>query len=393
MARITSASGQGARWGARITSAIALALASVALAACGSASTPLSPRPASAGASVAGFAGFATKNTTRVPGADPTADAAAVAQAVYPGVSPAAVALVDRASWQAGVAAAVLMAAPLRAPMLLTDGAALPRVSSAALTALAPTGARQAGGAQALSIGAAARPGGLRTARIAGSDAFSLAAAIDRFMTSVTRGPSSAVVIASADAPQFALPAAAWAAKSGDPVLFVHADSVPAATRAAIAAHGRPHIYVLGPPAVIDDRVLGQLAQLGTVRRVGADDPVANAIAFARFSDAGFGWGVTDPGHGLVFVNAQRPLDAAAAAPLSASGTYGPLLLLDDADQLPATLVNYLLDIQPGYSNDPVRGVYNHGWLIGDASALSVAVQSRIDALLEIAPVNVRGQT
>ena len=30
------------------------------------------------------------------------------------------------------------------------------------------------------------------------------------------------------------------------------------------------------------------------------------------------------PGHGYVLVNGNRPLDAAAAAPLSASGAYGP---------------------------------------------------------------------
>ena len=34
-----------------------------------------------------------------------------------------------------------------------------------------------------------------------------------------------------------------------------------------------------------------------------------------------------------------------------------------------------------------MRGVYNHGWLIGDANAVPEAVQARIDALLEIAPV------
>ena len=48
---------------------------------------------------------------------------------------------------------------------------------------------------------------------------------------------------------------------------------------------------------------------------------------------------------------------------------------------------SYLLDIQPGYRRDPVRGVYNHGWVIGDEAALAVAVQARIDALLEIHPV------
>ena len=68
----------------------------------------------------------------------------------------------------------------------------------------------------------------------------------------------------------------------------------------------------------------------------------------------------------------------------SASGKYGPLLLLDSPDALPKPLEDYLLDIQPGYRFDPVRGVYNHAWLMGDESAISVAVQARIDALTEI---------
>ena len=51
----------------------------------------------------------------------------------------------------------------------------------------------------------------------------------------------------------------------------------------------------------------------------------------------------------------------------------------------------YLLDIQPGYEKDPVRGVYNHGWLMGDETAISADVQSRIDALLEIQPVESGG--
>ena len=69
-------------------------------------------------------------------------------------------------------------------------------------------------------------------------------------------------------------------------------------------------------------------------------------------------------------------------------GTYGPLLLLTDAGVLPAPLQDYLLDIQPGYDRDPVRGVYNHGWIVGDESAIAAAVQARIDTLLEIQPVD-----
>jgi hypothetical protein len=80
-------------------------------------------------------------------------------------------------------------------------------------------------------------------------------------------------------------------------------------------------------------------------------------------------------------------MDAAAVAPLSGSGTYGPLLLLDSADRLPNPLQQYLLDIQPGYTEDPVRGTYSHGWIIGTRDAVSLPVQARIDALLEIVPV------
>jgi hypothetical protein len=88
-----------------------------------------------------------------------------------------------------------------------------------------------------------------------------------------------------------------------------------------------------------------------------------------------------------VFATTKRPADAPAASALSGSGTYGPLLLVTEAGALPAAVQDYLLDIQPGYDDDPVRGVYNHGWVIGDDASISIDVQSRIDALLEIQPV------
>jgi hypothetical protein len=183
------------------------------------------------------------------------------------------------------------------------------------------------------------------------------------------------------------MPAAAWAAKAGDPVLFVQRNAVPAETRAALTAHRKPRIYVLGPPETISDAVVKALGKLGQVTRIGSGDPVRSSIDFARFTDGRFGWGVVDPGHGLTFARSDRPLDAGAAAPLSASGTFGPLILVSNADTLDQPVVDYLLDIQPGYSKDPVRGVYNHGWIIGDDKAISVGVQSQIDQLLEITRV------
>ena len=383
---------------------VVLALSAAVAAACGGRTDDLrndADRPAiGAGADQSdaagnlGFPAFATKNTTRVGGADPVADAAAVAQAVYPATSRRnrrpVVALVDARDWRAGIAAAVLAAPPFRAPILLSNGQDLPVATRDALRALRPLGSRQAGGAQVIRVGDVPAPAGLRATAVTGRDPFALAQAIDGF-TGAARGESTErVVIASADDPGYAMPAAAWAAKSGDPILFVNRNALPAATRAALESRRKPSIYLVGPPETISKRVEKALGRLGKVTRIGSGDAVRSSIDFARYLDDDFGWGVIDPGHGLVFARADRPLDAAAAAPLSASGTYGPLILLSDADRLDDPTNDYLLDIQPGYRTDPVRGVYNHGWIIGDDKSISVGVQAQIDSLLEITRENRR---
>ena len=334
-----------------------------------------------------GFPGFATKNTTRVGGADPIANAAGVALAVFsaPTQRARAVTLVDADDWQAGIAASVFMSLPIRAPVLLTEGGDMPDATSRALEALNPTGARAADRAQVIRVADAARPKDRKMLEIGGANPYAIAQQIDRVQGAALGKTSDRVVIASAEQAPYAMPAAGWAAKSGDPVLFVKRDSVPRETLSALRAHQQPKIYVLGPPRVISERVVLQLRRLGTVRRIAGPDPVSNSIAFARFVDGVFGWGVVDPGHGLVFASATRPMDAAAAAPLSSAGPYGPLLVVDGKG-LSNPLIQYLLDIQPGHRGNPVRGVYNHGWVIGDSETISVTDQTRIDALLEIAP-------
>jgi hypothetical protein len=295
-----------------------------------------------------------------VGGADPIANAAGVAQAVFPAVDaasrPKAVTIVDSGDWRAGIAASALFAQPVGAPILLSDGTSLPAASSSALKALAPTGSKAAGGAQIIRVGDVAQAGGLTTTDVKGANPFALGRAIDAFLAAASGKSSDRVIVASADKPAFAMPAAGYAAKTGNPVLFVNKDSVPPETRAALTSHRQPKIYLLGPTSVIGPKVETALRKLGKVTRIQGPDPVSNAIAFARFSDGTFGWGVVDPGHGLVFAGASEdPQTAAAAAPLSASGTFGPLLLVGDAGKVDKTLGAYLLDIQPGYAKDPDR--------------------------------------
>ena len=391
-----------------------LSAAALALAACGVTKTQIlriSSGPVGVKGTVPqaaqriGFPTIATKNTTRVAGADPVADAAGVARAVYPssgpGTHPRAVTLAPTDDWQAAIASAVLMAPPIRAPLLLSGSSSLPPATSSTLAALAPTGAGSAGGAQVIRVGDVPSPSGNHTVSIHGAGPYALAAAIDRFQTAAVGQASADVVIASGEQPAYAMPAAGWAAESGDPVLFVTGSGVPPATRQALLSHQSPHIYVLGPASVIPDSVLGQLRKYGKVSRVGADGAAANSVAFAVYRDppctfgqpcahvpGSFGWAMRSPGHGYVLANESRPLDAAAAAPLSASGSYGPLLVVEDADKLPSSVLNFFLNYAtPAYTQEgPTAAVYNHGWVIGDPRTISVSVQAEMDTLLEAVP-------
>ena len=174
-----------------------------------------------------------------------------------PGTHPTAVTLAPTDDWQAAIAASVLMAPPIRAPILLSG------------SAVAAGGHRRRA--------EPARPDRLRARRRGPGDPRRRrprrqgpALRRDHRATIRTRSrprstgspapprgkPSPDVVIASADDPAYAMPAAGWAAESGNPVLFVAASGVPAATTQALLSHQSPHIYVLGPPSVIPDSVL-----------------------------------------------------------------------------------------------------------------------------------------
>ncbi len=341
--------------------------------------------------STPGLPELATKNTTRVASSDTPTIAAAVALAVHPSATadtrPSAVTLVDAADWPAAISGAQLAGPGVRAPVLFATGDALPGVTNRALARLRPTGVRRLGGAQAIRVGTGARAAGFAETVVSGGSPAAYARAIDRLHARATGRLGDSVVVAPLDAPAEAMPAAGWAAKSGDPVLWARRDTLPAATVAAIRARDRPRIAVLGSERAIGPRVLARLQKLGRVDRIAGRDATASAIAFARFRRGDFGWGVVDAGHGLVLASAQRPADAAAAAPLSAAGSYGPLVV-SDGDEVSRDLREFLLDIRPGYRSDPVRGVYNHAWLIGDATTISFPTQSRIDSLLEIQRVD-----
>jgi hypothetical protein len=346
----------------------------------------------SAGAEELGYPSFATSNTTRIGGPDPVSNAAATALAVFPGTTekqrPVAVALVETEDWAGALAAAVLMAEPIRAPVLFGEPESVPDPTSEALEKLQPHGGAASGGDAVLAIGDVQVPNGMGAAKVAQGDAATEAAAIARLRDRLAGSRPEAILLASSSEPAFAAPAAAYAARSGDPVLFTEAGKLPQETAAAVRREKGVPVYALGPGSAISGKVLKEVEGLGNkVRRISGDNPVSSAISFARFGEGKFGWRVTDPGHGFVLARSDAPLEAAAASPLSASGTWGPLLLTDSADTLPSELRGYFLDVKPGYTTDPTRAFYNHVWIVGDVGQISVEQQAEVNEVAELAKI------
>ena len=339
-----------------------------------------------------GFPSTATKNTVRIGGGDSIADVAGVANVVFPATGersrPTAVVLVEKDDWQGAIAASVLAGRPIEAPILLSDGGDLPPVSEDTLERLDPRGSDLARDAEVIRIGEEPpRPSGVRTALIKGEDPYERAAAIDRFASSAKGKPSADVVVASGEQAEYAMPAAAWAAFSGDSVLFTERNRLPEPTRDALREHEKPGIYLLGPEGVIAPGVERELRKLGRVRRIEGEGPVENSVAFTRYERGGFGWGITTAGHSFTVASSDRPADAAAAAMLTARGVPSPLLLTDRADELPPALDTYFLNVQPGFYDDPREVAYSRAWILGDEESLSVQAQVALEELVDLIPI------
>ena len=288
------------------------------------------------------------------------------------------------------LAAAVLMADPIRAPVLLTDGEEMPERDARPRSTRWPRPARSPPAARRSSASATSRgPRGLKTTDLVGKDPATLARAIDAFHAAA-RGASSDSVLRRQRRRarvRHARRRLGGQERRPDPVRRPRR-RCPADQAPAIAAHQQPRIYVLGPSTVISPKVTVAAAQARARssasaartrrptrsssrklprRRRSAGASSTPATAWCSPIRAG---PPTPP-------RPRRCRPAARGARCCCSATTA---------SCPRSVEDYLLDIQPGYRDDPTRGVYNHGWIIGDDTAISVAAQARIDALLEIAP-------
>lgn len=352
-----------------------------------------------------GSPALTTRNTIRIPGSDPAANAAGAAITVYPSSSaftrPTAVTAVGENDWRAAIAMSVLSAPPLNAPMLLSGADEIPDVTSSAMAALNPSGVVIPGQTlrpKAFTAGTLELPERTPRVNLVNDNFENLTLAVDRLWTRLTGGkPSEQVIVTTADPnlKRFALPAGPLAANTGSPVFFANKETVPLATLRAIADHKKPSIYVVGPEIAISDQVLAVLRKYGTVRRIAGPNPTQNAVEVSTFSDPAteWGWGITDPGHGFVIINSHNEMNVVAATTLSSGAAYGPLLMNSNPNVVDRPLRNYLLDEQSGYYDSPADAVYNRAWLLGDEAQLSPGIQATFDKLLAVTKLATEGST
>ena len=351
-----------------------------------------SRHPAAAGD--LGFPAFATKNTTRVAGVDPIADAAGVALAVFPSTGdvngpgrrhPRRLQRLgdgDRGGEPGGGSGGSADPAHRRR---LDPGADRDRARGA-----------RAGGVGRSRTDTRRSRSGPRPRHLACAPSGSAAAtrrSSPRQSTKLRQTLSGErpahVLLVSLEQPQLAMPAAAWAARSGDPVLFVHADSVPKPTLAR--ASQRPGGPGLRARAAVGD--LGQGArpapQGGPRRQAGRgggpgrkrdrvrplrrrDLRLERQRPRPRIRDR---QRLASPGRRAL----PRRCRQAATGGRCCSPTTHP--------GRPRRFATTCSTSSPATSSDPTRAVYNHIWLIGDQDAISVGFQAQVDDLAEVAQV------
>lgn len=328
------------------------------------------------------------KNATRIGGVSDRRTGLAALEAAYPGTRPenrAAMAVVVPSDWRVALAATPLIARPTNAALMTMDAGDAAETTDDQIAALRASGV--------LDAAAVFAP----TPAI-GSDAITSAAeladAVDSQVTRATGRQISDVLIVAADAPaQWALPAAAYAARTGTPIVFVTAGGIPPASARVLARRsGAARIYIVGPPSVIGERTEQALRRSGRVTRISGRTPERNAISFAEFQDphSDFGWGHTGRGPralanmNSILVSDDRWQDGIAAAHLARStGKSGPLLLTH-GPHLPAATESYFWRVRPAHASTPAEGPYSNVWVVGSFVRIPYVAQARADYAGEI---------
>ncbi|TCW40604.1 hypothetical protein EDC32_101250 [Laceyella sacchari] len=339
-----------------------------------------------------------TKNVTRVNHDDPVKVAVTTSQTVWPATMdqnrPSTVILGLKGDWKVNLPSVTLIHHPNNGPLLYAEKDRIPADTMKEIQRLKPLGSPANDGVQVILIGDFATnvkqqlvEKGFKVDSIAGNEPAQMANKLDAYYAEASGGKlPEGVIVGSLDAPQYTLPAANWIAHMPESLLYVKKDSIPNPTVDALKKRaGKANIYILGPEQIISKAVEEQLKEYGKVTRISGANPEENAIAFAQYKDedTGFGWGVTEPGHGFTFHRADHVDAAIPTAAFAHLGKHAPMLILD-GEGVSNKLHKYLMRLQPTFKDDPTVGPYNHGYVIGTSKSISFVTQGMIDQMLEI---------
>ena len=348
------------------------------------------------------------KNAARVGGATDKDTTRYILQTAYPATRaanrPSAI-LNVAPDWRIALAATSLIARPENAALLIRDDSdaqeeiarlqgegASPAPSPVA--SIVPKAAPSPSPATTVpTVSTKSAPEAQTIESIEGNDPATVAAGIDERRAKATGTTDARAILVSADADyRWAIPAGAYSARTGVPILFVTGDGVPQATTAALLRRNKQaRMFVLGPEAAVSASVFESLKQFGAVTRIEGNNFYENAVRFAEFRDAAadFGWGHIGSGAreyssiNTILVNPERWQDAVMAAHLAHRGKTGPIIFTG-RDSIPVVVDNYLWRQRPSFANTPAEGPFNHVWVVGSFERISYNVQAWADYSQEI---------
>jgi Tol biopolymer transport system component len=318
---------------------------------------------------------FAPGRTLRLSGRDRVATSVALSRTF-----PAAHAVViARADTYPDALAGAPFAAALDAPMLLTARDRLSAPLTAEIDRLGADVAYLLGGDAALSprVATDLRAAGVTTVtRLSGRDRFATAAVIADELADVAGEPARVYVVEGMHADRNrgwpdALSASGLAVHTGEPILLVTRDDLPAATADALAANAAARVTIVGGTAAVSDAVAASVAELvaGVDRVAGADRYATGSRVADLAGEAG-----ASLAHPWLATGRDWP-DALAAAPATARDG-GFLLLVDGRAPTGSPATHTWLE-----GRGTQRGV-----VVGGLGALTAPVRAAIEGSMRGAP-------
>ncbi|MDZ5473924.1 cell wall-binding repeat-containing protein [Bacillus sp. 31A1R] len=340
---------------------------------------------------------LSTKNVTRLHATNPIEAAIGVSQTIWPSThdenKPGTVILAPVENWQVALASTNLIHHPNNGPVLYYKDGKIPAETLDEIKRLGPLG--NTNGTEIMVMGSLEEKEteqlkDYKVETMTAVDPAQFAQDIDKKYAEITGEITDGVIIVSVedDAKLHSIIAANWIAHMPEPILFVTKDDVPEFTKQALSLrNNKASLYILGPESVISKNVEDTLSDYGKVTRIAGETPTETSLAFAKFKDQNikFGWGISNPGHGLEFVSTESPEMAIVGAPFAHLGKHAPMIWLDNGEATDP-VHEYLGLLKPTFKDDPTVGPYTHVYLLGSTELVSRETQGMIDLMIEISP-------